>query len=264
MKNIQSILIFSFLFLVVHTSGFAQYTYFPIEGKITYDKTIFIQNKLKRYGSYSKEENSKQFFSQTASASPENIVIKKTLSFKGDELRFDQVKQEFPDNLAMLTQMGVLESGGSTYQNLKTKELKSVFTLGGQDIVIADSLMNIKWKITDEYRNIAGYTCRRANGIVLDSIYIVAFYTDEIAVSGGPSCFRGLPGMILGVAVPELHFNMFATNVDLTPVPFIDPNLTKKKIKSMTRKGVYDQLKSNLGGFLGDKVFNLLMAEYFL
>ncbi|MCI0922379.1 GLPGLI family protein [Sphingobacterium rhinopitheci] len=265
MKNIKSILLLTILFLVINaSSGLAQYAYFPYEGKISYDKTVFMQNKLKRYASYSKEENSKRFFEQIVATSPESIVLKKSLSFKGNELRFEQVKQEFPDNYAMLMQMGILESDGSTYQNMNAKESKSLFALGGQDILITDSLLSIKWKITDEYRNIAGYNCRRANGIALDSVYVVAFYTDEIPVSGGPASFRGLPGMILGVAVPELHFNMFATQVDLTPVPYVDPNLTKKKIKPMTRKGIYDQLNSTLGGMLGDKVFNLLMAEYFL
>lgn len=264
MKNKLSIILLSVLFLVISTNSFAQYTYFPFEGKITYDKTIFIQNKLKRFANYMKDENSKNFFAERAKASPESLVLKKTLSFKGDQVRFDQVKEDYPQNITGLMQMGVLESGGSVYQNLKTKELKTLFTLAGQDILIEDSLTNIKWKITDEYRNIAGYTCRRANGIVLDSVYVVAFYTDEIPVSAGPSCFRGLPGMILGVAVPELHFNMFATHVDLTPVPFVDPNLTKKKGKPMTRKGVYDQLNSTVGSFLGDKVFNLVIAEYYL
>lgn len=263
MKNKLSIILFSLLFLVINNS-YAQFAYFPVEGKITYDKTIYIQNKLKRFANYMEDANSKQFFTERAKASPESIVLKKTLSFNGDEIRFDQVKEDFPQNISGLMQMGVLESGGGVYQNLKTEELKSLFTLAGQDILIEDSLANIKWKITDEYRNIAGYTCRRANGVVLDSVYVVAFYTDEIPVSAGPSCFRGLPGMILGVAVPELHFNMFATKVDLTPVPFVDPNLSKKKGKPMTRKAIYDQLKSTVGGFLGDKVFNLVIAEYYL
>lgn len=265
MKNIKSIILFSFLCLVINTnSSFAQFAYFPHEGKITYDKTIFMQNKIKRYGNYSKEGNSKQFFANILSNVPENIVLKKTLSFKGDELRFEQVKQEFPDSYNMLIQMGVLESDGKSYQNVKTKVSNSLFSLVGQDILIADSLMDIKWKITDEYRNIAGYNCRRANGIVLDSIYVVAFYTNEIPVSGGPASFGGLPGMILGVAVPELHFNMFATHVDLSPVPYIEPDLIKKKVKPLSRKGVYDQLNSTLGGMLGDKVFNLLISEYYL
>jgi GLPGLI family protein len=48
---------------------------------------------------------------------------------------------------------------------------------------------------------IAGFNCRRANAMIMDSIYVVAFYTDEILTTGGPESFSGLPGMILGVAL---------------------------------------------------------------
>jgi GLPGLI family protein len=31
----------------------------------------------------------------------------------------------------------------------------------------------------------------------MDSVFIVAFYTDQIVTSGGPESFNELPGMIL-------------------------------------------------------------------
>jgi GLPGLI family protein len=65
---------------------------------------------------------------------------------------------------------------------------------------------------------IAGFACRRANAIIMDSIYVVAFYTDEIITPGGPESFTGLPGMILGVALPHEHLTWFATKVQATPV----------------------------------------------
>jgi GLPGLI family protein len=43
----------------------------------------------------------------------------------------------------------------------------------GEKIIVQDSMKRIKWKITDEYREIAGYNCRRANGITPDSIYVI-------------------------------------------------------------------------------------------
>ncbi|RZL63627.1 MAG: GLPGLI family protein, partial [Pedobacter sp.] len=49
-------------------------------------------------------------------------------------------------------------------------------------------------------------------------VYVVAFYTDEIPVSGGPETFSGLPGMILGVALPYEHITWFATSVTAAPV----------------------------------------------
>lgn len=112
--------------------------------------------------------------------------------------------------------------------------------------LIKDTLRKIKWKMTDETRVIAGYTCRRANALVLDSVYVVAFYTDEIHVSGGPESFNGLPGMILGVAVPHENVTWFATKVTDTP---IDPKTLAppKEGKKMNNKEVYNDIMKTLG-----------------
>jgi GLPGLI family protein len=79
--------------------------------------------------------------------------------------------------------------------------------------LVKDSTLSIKWKITSEIRNIAGFECRRANAIIFDSVYIVAYYTDAILTPGGPESINGLPGMILGLAIPHEHVNWFATKV---------------------------------------------------
>lgn len=81
--------------------------------------------------------------------------------------------------------------------------------------LIDDTLTKIRWKLTDEIREIAGYECRRANALIDDSIYVVAFYTDAIKTKSGPELFHGLPGMILGVALPHYHVSYFATKVNL-------------------------------------------------
>lgn len=106
---------------------------------------------------------------------------------------------------------------------------------------IKDSLKNIEWKITEEIREIAGYSCRRANAfLAADSMYVVAFYTDDILTPGGPESFHGLPGMILGVALPHLHITIFAKNVnpqESTPEKLKMPK-PGKKITPMNHKEV--------------------------
>jgi GLPGLI family protein len=51
---------------------------------------------------------------------------------------------------------------------------------------VEDSLLKIKWKITADTRNIAGFECRKAVGILFDTVAVFAFYTDELMISGGP------------------------------------------------------------------------------
>lgn len=80
--------------------------------------------------------------------------------------------------------------------------------------LLTDTIPVLNWKIMHELRTIAGYECRKAIGIIHDTVYVVAFYTDEILLRGGPEGFSGLPGMILGLAIPRYHTTWFATKVE--------------------------------------------------
>ena len=105
------------------------------------------------------------------------------------------------------------------YSDLNTKQIISKRKIFADTYLLKDSLKNIKWKFTDEVRDIAGYPCHRVNGIVLDSVYVVAFYTDKIPVSGGPESFGGLPGMILQLVLPHENVNWTATKVEEINLP---------------------------------------------
>ncbi|TWI85717.1 GLPGLI family protein [Lacibacter cauensis] len=102
-----------------------------------------------------------------------------------------------------------------------------------QTYLVKDSIRNYQWRITNETRTIAGFECRKAVTIICDSVYIVAFYTDEITVSSGPESFGGLPGMILGLAVPRLQMTWFATKVELKE-PAATTLAPKQKGKTVT------------------------------
>ncbi|HOZ80174.1 MAG TPA: GLPGLI family protein [Ferruginibacter sp.] len=88
----------------------------------------------------------------------------------------------------------------------------------GSEFLVQDSIPKINWRITNESREIAGFNCRKAVGVILDSVYVFAFYTDEIVIPGGPCSINGLPGMILGMTIPRLYTSFMATKVSLTGV----------------------------------------------
>lgn len=111
--------------------------------------------------------------------------------------------------------------------------------------LVQDTLRRIRWKITDETRPIAGFVCRRANALIMDSIYVVAFYTDEILTSGGPESFSGLPGMILGVALPHEHVTWFATKVEAVNVSEVQV-VTPVKGKKVNNAALLQTIKSSL------------------
>ncbi len=101
-----------------------------------------------------------------------------------------------------------------------------------ETFLIRDSIRHVKWQMTNELRDIAGFECHKAVGKILDSVYIIAFYTDQITVCGGPLSYCDLPGMILGVAIPRTNITIFATKVELTePKPEkLVPPVARKKI----------------------------------
>ncbi len=89
----------------------------------------------------------------------------------------------------------------------------------GDTYLITDTIRKVDWKISTEIRKIAGFDCRKAVGKVMDSIIVIAFYTDEILATGGPESFAGLPGMILGIAIPRMHTTWYATKLQLVDIP---------------------------------------------
>lgn len=87
------------------------------------------------------------------------------------------------------------------------------------DYLLTGELMKIRWILSpNETREIAGFNCRKATGIIFDSVYVFAFYTDEIVISGGPMGINGLSGMILGITIPRMYTSYIATKLQVTGV----------------------------------------------
>jgi GLPGLI family protein len=126
---------------------------------------------------------------------------------------------------------GLLDADNVILSNLDSSTCIAQKSIFGDMYLISDSLRKIDWKISTEMRKIAGFDCRKAVGKVLDSIIVVAFYTDEILPPGGPESFTGLPGMILGLAIPKMHTTLYATKlqiVDVTDKDLAAPRKGKK------------------------------------
>jgi len=100
------------------------------------------------------------------------------------------------------------------FTDFETKKAVGEKKVYEKTYLVTDSVKQYQWKITEEFRKIAGFNCRRAETVIMDSVYVIAFYTDAILAEGGPEGFNGLPGMILGVVMPRLNVTYFATNID--------------------------------------------------
>jgi GLPGLI family protein len=133
-----------------------------------------------------------------------------------------------------------------TYKNIQTHQIIAQKQVFEKIFLIKDSLQPIQWKITNEFKKIADKNCRKATTILMDSLYIIAYYTDDIVCSSGPEGLHGLPGMILGVVIPRLNTSYFATLV----TPYTDPTIAEMPSKGTAIN--YKQLLQKLDKSLDD------------
>ena len=251
------------LFAVIFSGSnlFAQNVHFVKNGVIEFEKRANMYALIKKKIDKDNETWFTPAFEQYKKNSPQFKVSKSSLSFTKDKslYKWTSAEEAASNNWLARDLLADLRNVISTNFDTQTSTTqKSVFE---ETYLVKDTVRKINWKITDETREIAGYDCRRANAIIMDSIYVVAYYSNQIAVSGGPESFTGLPGMILGLALPHENVTWFATKVTEVTVPEKDL-LPPTKGKPTTNKGLADVIKGALKnwgteGLSALKVFNL-------
>lgn len=219
----------------------AQYAHFTRSGTIEFERRTNAYAVIEKAINKDNEAWMQPAFDYYKKNSPQFRVLNATLVFGENKTLYTPADADMPQNLLM-GDSPFLNEFNTVFTDITAKssvDQKKVFE---QTYLVKDSARKIKWKITDETREIAGYACRRANGIYLDSIYIVAFYTTRIPVAGGPESFNGLPGMILGVALPHENMTWFATKVTEGSVPQ-NEIVPPKKGKAINEKDLWKTLQ---------------------
>src|SRR5579859_4229090 len=214
----------------------AQNTIFLQEGKIEFEKRLNL---------YTLFENDDSWSELRRKMMPQFKVTYFNLAFNHNRTVYKPGRDNSDNN--KLWDLPAEENNiYSDLDNGRSISQKKVFE---QLFLVQDSTRNIRWKLTDETRKIAGFSCRRANAIIMDSIYVVAFYTDEIISSGGPESFTGLPGMILGISLPHQHVSWFATKVQHVPVSEADlaPPQKGKKVDNVALHKSLESLMKDWG-----------------
>lgn len=259
MKIINLILL-SFL-LFINKSSFGQSVHLIKEGIIQFDKTI---NKYALIERSIKTINSSNLvleeFARYKREHTQFLTLKSTLTFSSNRTMFEPTNYVDDNNENFWNGKIISDQFNTVFNDFSNNTTFIEKKILGNNFLIVDSLRNITWKITDETRNIAGFKCRRANGLVMDSIYVVAFYTNEIPIASGPESFSGLPGMILGLAIPSENVNWFATKIIQKPVSI--PLWSTKPTKQFTYKqleAVLADTFKNYGSALQSILRNFLL-----
>lgn len=249
MKTITLTLVCLFLSNILS----AQFTHFTKSGTIEFEKTINLYALARGQMSKKPSELERQMYEQYKKSKAQFKKLQATLTFNDDKTLFSPVPS-VSDERVMGNDNPMAKQFNFVYTDLSAGINTVQKTAYEDTYLLKDSTRKINWKITDETREICGYTCRRANALIMDSVYIVAFYTNEIHVSGGPETFTGLPGMILGVALPHENVTWFATKVTETNVP-ANVIVPPKKGKPVNTKQLQAILKEAFKNWYGDRGF---------
>ena len=217
MKKYFSLFTFCFLLSVLTKAQ----TQFFSTVKIEFEKTIAQHAMMKEL-----DPEWFEFVKGSHSSKPRSVIL---ILLPTAHILFTN-REEKPE---ILNEIGFTELGAKNvvYTDFQKNSSISQKPIYEETFLVQDSLLKIKWKITADTRNIAGFQCRKAVGILFDTVAVFAFYSDELMIPGGPEGIHGLPGMILGMGIPRLHATWFATKVQVVNVPTgqIHPAMKGKK-----------------------------------
>jgi GLPGLI family protein len=218
--------------------------------QIEYEKTLSVHQLMKQV--------EPEWFDRYKDRMP--VELKSYFTFTGDSTHsiFKQSKEAVvPTGMYF----GAIADENVVYNDYTTRRTITKKPVFEETFLVDDSMLNIKWKITNDTRNIAGFDCRKAVGIMFDTIAVFAFYTDEIMISGGPEGIHGLPGMILGLGIPRIHTTWFATKVEVSGLKMnkVVPETKGKKIRRSEMINVIKKALDEWGGYGKNLVMNFLI-----
>jgi GLPGLI family protein len=216
-------------------SGLAQHTLY---GKIEYERKLNMHAVMKE-----NSDDNDSWYDRMKSEVPQFTISYFDLSFDSARCIYKpgrEVENSYKgyNGLGPAADNTVL----TDFRANKVTAIKNVFE---QKFLVGDSIRKIEWKEKDEIRTIADFKCHKAVGIICDSVYVVAFYTEDIPVSGGPEMFGGLPGMIMELAIPRLHTTWVADKIEQI-IPDEKTFQLSSKGKVVTEKELSETIQSSL------------------
>ena len=251
---------FAGLSLMIATALHAQQK----EGKVIYERTMQIQIRI--------NDND-----QLEQMLPKSRTDKFEMSFGNNQSIFkhveeDQQNDEFGGNGMQIKMMGPGQDDIVYCNYDKSARVEQRDALG-KKYIVSDSIRKLNWKMGDDTKTIAGYTCRKAtaqrygkrtmmnmdNGVMEkkelnDTTNIVAWFTMDIPVSAGPEVPGQLPGLILALDMNDGRMTYVASSVsqkvDLAAIK--EPNKGKKvtpeEFTTERNKMMEEMQKNNQGG----------------
>lgn len=180
------------------------------EGRVVYERTVQMQIRFSGGNDHMEQ------------MMPKTRTDKFELLFGNGQSLWKAIPEEEADEPSfggngMQIRMVVAGANDVLYSQLNEKRKVELRELFEKEFLIADSIKQLKWKLTGETKQVLGKNCQQAlsssiqtrtmmtneNGTmsrkeISDTVNIIAWFTPEIPVSTGPAEHQAqLPGLIL-------------------------------------------------------------------
>jgi GLPGLI family protein len=225
-----------FYIVILQLFSFAAAAQYTMQGKVEYERKINIHRRIEELS-----DDQRQFYDKVKSQLAKFHVSYFDLYFTRDRSIYKPGRET--ENVSRWLSTPAPEN--VVLSDFKKDSVTAQKIIFEEKFLVHDSLRKLKWRITDEIRTIANYKCRKAVGRICDSVYVVAFYTEDIMVSSGPEMFSGLPGLILELAVPRLYSTWIATKVELIQPKEEDFKMSTKG-KKVNQKGLFEAMNKSM------------------
>ena len=171
------------------------------EGKIVFEEKTKMEIQLPEDSPISKEQLEKMMPSERTQSYSllfnENASVYQALTNSPNEEKVNQIGEEGD---AIQIKMVRATNENITYHDIKNKAITMQQGFMGKTFLIQDETKKYAWKLSNESKEIAGYTCQKAI-LEEEDRKVEAWFTTAITVASGPSNFYQLPGMILGLHI---------------------------------------------------------------
>lgn len=221
--------------IIISANTFGQIT----QGRVVFERRTNLKKTLKG------NKRAEQFITEKNKIRKENFE----LLFNESGSSFTYIEPDTPEEgfMKFMTQRNTV------HHDLENDELLVIMNLWGNPAYMKDSITEKTWKITDRSREFDGYKGIRAIWEMNDSTRIYAWFCPDIVPSSGPEGFRGLPGLILGLATEDGSVVYFAKEVEVMEV-------TNEQVQyPETKEDVYS--KEDLKALLLDKMGQWIKPE---
>jgi len=144
----------------------------------------------------------KSYFYSESIAISDSIFKGKTMESIGGSVGFNKLAQQAPKSKV---KFHILKTKDSLALDYYERLMRDTYTYHEK--------YSLEWKLIDEQKDIAGYTCNKATLNYAGRDYI-AWYTYSIAITDGPYKFQGLPGLILEIADTKNQHHFLVTKIE--------------------------------------------------